>query len=189
MEEKLHYLFDNCINELNSIGIDTSNLGEIDINISNRSKKRYGCCKQENPDKNFKTITRSGFKRVVKYEKFNKHKIEISAWVLNLNEDIIKNTIMHEIIHCFPYCNNHGIEFKKYAKIINNKLGYNIARVGNKQEDYQNSNIEYNEKELYKYKIECKNCGQIFYRKRYNVNLITKYRCGICKGKLSVKKL
>ena len=47
-------------------------------------------------------------------------KIEISRWVLELKDDIIKNTIMHELIHCMPYCNNHGAEFKKYAKVINN---------------------------------------------------------------------
>lgn len=48
---------------------------------------------------------------------------------MQLNKSIIKNTIMHEIIHCMPYCNNHGKEFKKYAKYINKNLGYDISRV------------------------------------------------------------
>ena len=38
----------------------------------------------------------------------------------------------------------------------------------------------------YKYKIKCKDCGQIYYRKRLNKNLIKKYRCGKCKGKLEL---
>lgn len=50
-----------------------------------------------------------------------------------INDGIIKNTIMHELIHCIPFCNDHGIEFKKYANYINEKLGYNISRVGNKK--------------------------------------------------------
>ena len=29
---------------------------------------------------------------------------------------------MHELIHCMPYCNNHGKEFKKYANIINEMM-------------------------------------------------------------------
>lgn len=189
MEDKLYRLYNNCIKELKDIEIDISEIGKVDINISNRAKKRYGCCKQAEPDNNFKTITRVGFRRIIKYEKFNKHNIEISSWVMKLNDDIIKNTIMHEIIHCFPYCNNHGAEFKKYANLINKKLGYNITRVGNKQIDYQNSNIESNEKEEYKYKIECKKCGQVFYRKRYNKNLTTRYRCGKCGGKLTLSVL
>ncbi len=48
---------------------------------------------------------------------------------MQLDKNIIKNTIMHELIHCMPYCNNHGAEFKKYARYINEKLGYNISRV------------------------------------------------------------
>lgn len=43
-----------------------------------------------------------------------------------LQYDIIKNTIMYEIIHCLLNCNNYGDEFKKYANYINFKFGYNI---------------------------------------------------------------
>ena len=54
---------------------------------------------------------------------------EISPWVMELNEDIIKNTIMHELIHCMPGCSNHGEYFKKYDYYVNAKLGYDISRV------------------------------------------------------------
>ena len=46
--------------------------------------------------------------------------------------------------------------------------------------------VEYNEAEEYKYKIKCKDCGQIYYRKRLNKNFTKKYRCGKCKGKLEL---
>lgn len=86
---------------------------------------------------------------------------------MNLNDDIIKNTIIHELIHCIPNCNNHGADFKKYAKVINQELGYKISRLGNKEEDYKKSNIKfYEEKIKYKYKIICEKCGQIYYRQR-----------------------
>lgn len=105
---------------------------------------------------------------------------------MDLNKYIIKNTIMHELIHCMPYCTNHGKYFKQYAKIINENLGYNIARVGNKEEDFQKSNITYSKKEEYNYKIQCKECGQIYYRKRLIKDFIKKYRCGKCRGKLEL---
>ena len=184
MEEKLNKLYSECIRELESIDIiDFNEIGEININLSKRKTKRYGCCKQEDPDK----TTAYREKRLICYRKYNKHNIEISKWLMDLNDDIIKNTIMHEIIHCFPNCNNHGKYFKMYAKIINQKLGYDISRVGNKEEDYKKSNIEYNDESVkFKYKIVCKDCGLIYYRQRLLRNFEKKYRCGKCKGKLMI---
>lgn len=192
MEEKLEKLYKECISELNTIGIDINNnsIGKIDVKIAKRNSKRYGCCKQENPDKNFYHIEKRQNRRIKIYDRFNNHHIEICKWVMDLNDDIIKNTIMHEIIHCFPKCNNHGDEFKKYANIINNKLNYDIKRVGNKKEDYQKSNIEYKENDVsYNYKIMCQGCGQLFYRKRLQKNFTRKYRCGKCGEKFNVEIL
>ena len=120
MEEKLLKLYNDCVQELKNIGIDvlnTEQIGTINISISKRNNKRYGCCKQEEPDIKSKYIEKIGRKRIIKYAKFNEHHIEISPWLLELEEDIIKNTIIHEIIHCFPYCNNHGEQFKKMQNI------------------------------------------------------------------------
>lgn len=185
-QEKLNKLYTQCIKELNTIGLNISqeNIGTITIQISKRNNKRYGCCKQEDPDEKYKTIEKIGRRRIIKYEKFNKHTIEVSNWVFDLNDEIIKNTIMHEIIHCFPYCNNHGKQFKMYAKYINEKLGYNITRLGNKKQDYENSNVQYQEKE-YKYIIKCTNCGKLFYRNRLAKNFFRKYRCQ-CGGRLKL---
>lgn len=192
MEQKLNKLFSECVMELKEIGIDILDVkqyGKIEISISRRNTKRYGCCKQEKPDNNYRTISKIGRRRVVKYEKFGIHKIEISKWVMELDEDIIKNTIMHELIHCLPYCNNHGLEFKKYAKIINDSLGYDISRVGDKKKDFEKSDKEYNETKTYKYKIICKGCKQEFYRQRLKNNFIKKYRCAKCGGKFEIEIL
>lgn len=189
MEEKLIKLYHECIHDLKKIGItlNPKEIGTIDISISKRNTKRYGCCKQENPDKNFKVVEKRGYKRIIKYEKYKVHHIEISKWVMNLDDNIIKNTIFHEIIHCIPFCNNHGENFKKYAKYINEKLGYNIKRVGNPKEDYEKSNIQYvEESREYKYKIKCQKCGQEIYRQRFNTRKIKRYRCGKCGGELQL---
>jgi predicted RNA-binding Zn-ribbon protein involved in translation (DUF1610 family) len=163
------------------------NIGKIDIQISNRALKRYGCCKQETPDKKYKTVKKYRYRKVITYQKFEKHHICISKWVLELDDKIIKNTIIHELIHCIPYCNDHGENFKNYANYINEKLGYNISRLGNKEEDYKKSNIEYKEKERYNYIITCDKCGQKIYRKRLNKDFVNKYKCGICKSKFKVE--
>lgn len=183
-EEKLQRIYKECIEELDSIGIQFKNK-EINIQISKRNNKRYGCCKPEKPDESYKKIERKGFRYIIKYGNYKKYTIEISPWVMELKEEIIKNTIIHELIHCIPYCTNHGNEFKRYAKIVKEKLGYEITRTGNKKEDFQKSNIKYKENDDYKYKIICKECGQVYYRKRLNKNFTKKYRCK-CKGKLEI---
>lgn len=107
---------------------------------------------------------------------------------MELKPQIIKNTIMHEIIHCFPNCSNHGTEFKKYARYINEKLGYGISRLGNKKQDLIDSNVPVMQ-EKFNYKVECDSCGYGFFRKRLNCNFTRKYRCGKCGGKLIVWKI
>lgn len=190
MEEKLQKLYRECVEELKTVNIDVTDkdkIGEIDIKLAKRKAKRYGCCKQEEPVKEYYRIQKNGrtVRRVC--ERFQKHHIEVSKWVMDLDENIIKNTIMHEIIHCFPNCNNHGEIFKMYASQINEKLGYNITRVGNKKEDYEKSNLEYTEKVPEpKYKIQCQKCGQIIYRSRLKKDLEKRYRCGKCNGKLKL---
>lgn len=191
-EEKLIKLYNECLNELSNVGLDfndNSKFGKIDIVVSPRNCKRYGCCKQENPDKKTKVVKKYKRRKIVTYEKYDVHHIEISKWVMQLNDILIKNTIMHELIHCIPKCNNHGVEFKKYASYINKKLGYNISRLGNKVEDLNKSNVQYNKNDDFNYKITCVKCGQSFLRKRLNKNFLVKYRCGICRGKFSVEKI
>lgn len=183
MEEKLNHLYEEVLNELKSINLDlldTEKYGIIDIKIAKRNAKRYGCCKQEEPDKKQK-YWKNG---KLQYRKFKIHHIEISRWLLELNDDIIKNTIIHELIHCLPDCNNHGSEFKKYAKIVKDNLGYNITRLGNKKEDYEKSGLEFQEKEKqikYNYKIVCKKCGQTYFRQRMKKGFLRRYVCGKCR--------
>ena len=186
LEEKLTKLYNECLEELKSIGI-TFDDKDITIKISKRNNKRYGCCKTLLPDDKYKVVIKKSLRKyIVKYENFKKYEIEISKWVLDLNDKIIKNTIIHELLHCLPYCNNHGEYFKKYAKLINEKLGYNITRAGNKKEDFEKSNVDFKESEQYKYRIICTKCGSTFYRKRLAKNFARKYRCSRCLGKLDV---
>lgn len=187
MEEKVEMLYKECINELKLINLnlgDEEKYGKIDIKIAKRNAKRYGCCKQEDPDKS----TRYRSNRKIQYAKFNTHHIEISKWLLELSDEIIKNTIIHELIHCLPNCNNHGKEFKCHARLVKENLGYNITRLGNKEEDYRKSGIEFKQEERkikYNYKIICKKCGQTYFRQRMKKGFTRRYVCGKCKRKIT----
>ena len=166
MQYKFLNLYKECVEELNSININVEKNRFIDLKINTRSKKRYGCCKKVSKDR---------------------FQIEISDWVMDLNDIIIKNTIIHELIHCMPRCNNHGEIFKKYARVVNEKLGYNISRVGNKKNDYEKSNKEYTEKQVnYKYKVICDGCNQTFFRQRMKRSFTRKFKCGKCGGKFKI---
>ncbi len=192
MEQKLNKLFFECANELNKIGIDIldeKRYGKIDISISKRNNERYGCCKQEEPDERYRVVNKIGRRKIVKYEKFNKHHIEISKWVMGLEDNVIKNTIMHELIHCIPYCNNHSKEFKKYASLINANYGYDVSRVGDKKKDFEKSNLKFIETKNYNYKIVCKGCRQEFYRQRLSKNFTRKYRCAKCRSAFEIINL
>lgn len=190
MQIKLEKLLDDCIKELETIKFkikDNPEVGTIDIKISKKATKRYGCCKHESPNKKYFHTIKSKYGKKIVYDRFNIHHIEISQWVMQLDDQTIKNTIIHEILHCLPACNNHGVLFKSYAKYINEKLGYNISRLGNKEADFKRNNLEYNENtKCYKYKIICKECGQVFYRQRMKKNLIKKYCCSLCGGRLEL---
>ena len=184
--KSLQELFLECKSQLNSVGIDVTKDCEIDIKLG-RKTKRYGCCKPEMPDKTTKYITKIRGRTYIKYYRYKQYHIEISPWVMNLNEEIIKNTIIHELIHCLPGCDNHGKDFKKYAKFINEKLCYNITTAGNKAEDYKKSNLQLVENNEYNYKIQCKKCNQVFYRKRLVKGFEKKYICSRCGGKFLVE--
>lgn len=192
MDKRLENLYNECIKELEILGfkiVDNPEVGKIDITLSEKNLKRYGCCRQVKPDKNYYHIVKRKYKNEIVYDRFKEHHIEISRWVMELNEDLIKNVIIHEILHCLPACNNHGVLFKNYANYINQKLGYNITTKGNVEEDYIKSNLNYNKEKNCKYKITCKECGEVFYRQRLKKDLIKKYRCSKCGGKLELNHL
>lgn len=180
--DKLIKYFEECKQDLYNIGINLEEDCLIDIKLG-RNNKRYGACKPESPYLDSKYMEKVGRRRYIKYGRYRKYHIEISPWVMQLDKDIIKNTIVHELIHCLPYCDNHGAKFKEYALYINKRLGLNVSRVGNKSEDYRKSNLKI-APESYKYKVVCKGCGQEFFRKRISKNFVRKYICKKCGRKI-----
>lgn len=79
-------------------------------------------------------------------------------------DDGYKETIMHEIVHTFPGCFNHGPRFKRYESLIKYYLGYSIRDVrGETHADSEavHSAITNQRKEKAKYILYCPKCNTI----------------------------
>lgn len=167
---KLMRLSKECINELDSISeIPTIHDYSISFEINYKAKKRLGQCVNEGL--NYRTIN-------------------ISSWLLeHFSDKDIKNTIMHELLHCYKECKGHDYMWQKYAGICNKKLGYHITRLANVKEMCNNNGInaeEYIEMKGYKYEITCKKCGKVMHvhkmsewtKKCYKEHNCTHRSCG-----------
>jgi len=110
--------------------------------------------------------------------------IAINEWLLDeeIPDIILKNTIMHELIHTINHCGNHGNEFQKYAKIVSSNLGYRIQTYVSKEESKIVS--ERHKPKDYSYFVYCPNCGLEYgYRiKSYAWKHPEKCYCGKCGG-------
>lgn len=95
-----------CMEELDAIGIEYGNIVEVKANT--RAKKRWGQCK----------AIPGGYS------------INISVALLDErnNEQGLKETIIHELLHSCKGCMNHGEKWKRLAQKVNRAYGYNIKR-------------------------------------------------------------
>lgn len=129
----------------------------VKFQINNRSRTRWGQC----------SLREDG-----------SYVIEISNLLLHncIQDKFLKEVIAHELLHTVNGCMNHGKKWKTLASQMNCHYGYNIKRCASYYDD---------EKE-YNYILQCKNCGQLFCRKRYSkiIKNIEQYECGACGGYL-----
>lgn len=166
MRNLLQYV-NECTEELDLIGIDYTLPKRWES--SKRLTRKYGYCRI------------SLFRNKPTIEK-----IVISSRLLDerIPENILKDTIIHELIHTCDGCFNHGREFQNIARQINDAYGYSIGTYVNKNEHKIVSNV-YKPKER-KYKISCPTCGRIWgYKiKTKAYKHPEEYICSKCKSKL-----
>ena len=62
-----------------------------------------------------------------KYNEYDYY-IEISGHTLNNTDKSLRNTIIHELLHTVPNGMCHTGEWKKWAKYVSKKTGFNIQR-------------------------------------------------------------
>lgn len=158
-----------CMTELDDIGIEYGNI--IEFKVNTRAKKRWGQCK----------AVPGGYS------------INISAILLDERNDEqgLKNTIIHELLHSCKGCMNHGENWKRLAAKVNRAYGYNIKRCSSADEKgVQEETRPIKTTREIKYIVKCNGCGHTYTRTKMSklIQHPEHYRCGCCGGKLSVIK-
>ena len=159
-----------CLDEVIAAGITPGKISGFTIN--RRLSRAWGRC--------------------VTHNATQMHTIEIQPFLLAdaTPLDVLKNVLIHEILHTCWNCQNHGTTWKAHADRINARYGYNISRLVSAEEiaackeagTYQRKPRR--AKEPARYVLECMGCGQRIVRSRESafVQCPSAYRCGICKG-------
>jgi len=115
-------------------------------------------------------------------------RICISGYHLHNDERSIRNTLIHELLHTCPGCQNHGLKWKTYANLVKGELGYDIRRCGGdkgKSDALVTARKEKRENYSQGYVLVCKKCGSKHRRMRKSKAVLHPelYRCH-CGGEL-----
>lgn len=167
----LQRTFDDCIQMMDEIGIDYGYIKSVTVNT--RAKGRWGQCRSE-----FKGWNVYG-------DPTYSHTINISSILLDERTPLeaLQSTIIHEILHTCPGCQNHGRNWEWRAEKVKRELGYKINVAESADDKAISSEVikDYNKP---KYKVRCKKCGREV--GKYRMCKIIKYpenwRCGKCGG-------
>jgi len=149
--------------DLASLNIRTGNVRNWSVNT--RAKARWGYC--------------------VKVSK-GLFDIQIAAALLqdDVDDQAVKDTIVHELLHTIPGCFKHTGKWKQYANTINRLLPqYKIKRGSS----YEEKGLEYlRPKPQCRYILKCLRCGSEIGRQRMSaaVEHPEHYRCK-CGGRLT----
>lgn len=143
--------------ELKELGVPVSNRLLPGVKVNTRAKRRLGCC----------------------FYQSGKYWIEVSQSLLD-NEEVLRQTLVHELLHTCPKCRDHGPQWKAYARLVNERMGYRIERTVKTE-----APVGPLRREEVKYILECQSCGAQIKRMRMSkaVKSPWRYRCP-CGGKL-----
>lgn len=136
------------------------------INPNTRAKKRWGICRY-NPAGSV---------------------IEVNALLLeDGNEEALKTTLLHELIHTCAGCQNHGALWSMYADQINCIYDLNISATAS--QEMMGVDLQIKE-EPYRYAAICQSCGRKYFYKRMGkvIQHPSQYHCS-CGGQLKAYEL
>lgn len=157
-QQELDGLMAEMIGTLRGLGIPVSGKIAPSVRVNSRARRRLGCC----------------------YYRDGGYVIEVAERLLE-DEDALRQTLAHELLHTCRGCRNHGETWKAYAGVVNATLGMEITRLAPAGEEDQ---IPLR-RDTVKYILECQSCGKRIPRSRMSkaVKQPWRYRCK-CGGKL-----
>lgn len=143
--------------EIRRLGIPLSTEVEPHVEIDSRSATRFGCCRRQG----------------------ERYTIQVAKRVAEGPERSCREVLAHELLHTCPGCQNHGADWKKYARLVNEAYGYHISRTSTREA------LQVGEARPCRYLVRCDKCGAEF--PRFRASSLTqhpeRYRCR-CGGKL-----
>ena len=118
----INMMLAECIELMKELGVPISNSICPEV-ILVGTHSYYGRCS-----------SKDSLKRYTEFDYY----IEISGHTLQNTEKSLRNTLIHELIHTVPDGMCHTGEWKKWAKYVSEKTGYNIKRLDGDEteEDY-----------------------------------------------------
>lgn len=167
---ELKVVVDECREELKKIGIDVP---DAMVGPSYRSTRSYGKC-------TYHRSRRGSGSLVIRFNE--------KLYDGTCKSDLpLRNTIIHELLHCVDPSDQHGKVWKALAAKVNRYYPkYDIARMN----DYSKYGLDISKPiKIEKcYVLQCKKCGRKFIRQRYCkvVRNCYDFRCGACKGDLAL---
>lgn len=150
-------LMRETVEQTRKLGIPISGQIEPHVRINRRAVNRLGCCRRQGGG----------------------YVIELAARVAEGTEESCRETLAHELLHTCTGCQNHGAQWKEYARRMNETYGYHIRRVAAEE------TVGQLQPRPFKYLFRCERCGAEL--GRYRASPLTRhperYRCR-CGGKL-----
>ena len=121
-DARINRMLAECIELMKELGVPISNSICPEV-ILVGTHSYYGRCS-----------SKDSLKRYTEFDYY----IEISGHTLQNTEKSLRNTLIHELIHTVPDGMCHTGEWKKWAKYVSEKTGYNIQRLSGDEteEDY-----------------------------------------------------
>ena len=121
-DARINRMLAECIELMKELGVPISDSICPEVKLVG-THSYYGRC---NP--------KGSLKRFTEFDYY----IEISGHTLQNTEKSLRNTLIHELIHTVPDGLCHTGEWKKWAKYVSEKTGYNIQRLScdETEEDY-----------------------------------------------------
>lgn len=152
----------SCQRELAALRIPWGKVRNWSVNT--RAKARWGLCTK---------VSRGVFD------------IQIAASLLDdaIDDQAVKDTIVHELLHTVPGCFKHTGKWKQYAELINKLMPHYRIK---SRSSYADKGVEdLRSTPTYRYILKCEQCGREVRRQKKSavVEYPENYRCK-CGGKL-----
>ncbi len=91
-------------------------------------------------------------------------KVSINTYALQ-NEECVRNTLAHELVHTCDGCFNHGKQFKRVGYWVKRKMGIDVNTYGTAEEALK-SGLRDHQINSAKYIVGCPTCNQRWYKQR-----------------------